>query len=170
MYKEALRINRFNLENSSIPTMPYIAEWMKADLLDNFDTIKVLISTLGFPIFDEIKTSQKTDILYCKGKGASATGQFTDEGFLVFSGSICNLKESNTAGAWIINMRQRLLEEKILIEKGDVYEFVSDYLFASPSAAAGAVLARRANGWTEWKYKNGKTIDEVKRQANYENP
>ena len=166
MYKEALRINRYKIENNTIPTMPYVAESMEADLIDNFDTIKILVSTLGFPIFDEIKTTQKTDILYCKGKDALASGEFTDEGFLVFSGSKCNLTESNTAGTWIINMRKRLLEEKILTEKGNVYEFISDFLFGSPSAAAGTVLARRANGWIEWKYKNGKTLDEVKRQAN----
>ncbi|MFH1194752.1 MAG: GIY-YIG nuclease family protein [bacterium] len=169
MYNEALRINRYKLDNNSIPTMPYVAEWMEADLLDNFDTIKILVSTLGFPIFDEMKAAKKNDILYCKSKDAFATGQFTDEGFLVLSGSTCNLKESNTAGTWIINMRARLLEEKILHAKGNGYEFVSDYLFGSPSAAAGAVLARRANGWIEWKYKNGKTLDEVKRQTNFEN-
>jgi Domain of unknown function (DUF4357) len=165
MYQEAMRINRYKLENNSIPTTPYVAEWMEADLLDNFDTIKILVSTLGFPIFDEIKTAQKADILFCKGKDALASGQFTDEGFLVLSGSKCNLKESNTAGTWIINMRTRLVEENILIKKDNVYEFVFDYLFGSPSAAAGTVLARRANGWIEWKYKNGKTLDEVKRHT-----
>lgn len=168
MYQEALRINRYKLENSTIPTIPYVSEWMEADLLDNFDTIKILVSTLGFPIFDEIKSPQKTDILYCKGKDALATGQLTDEGFLVLSGSTCNLKESNTAGTWIINMRTRLLDDEILKVKGNVYEFVSDYLFGSPSAAAGTVLARRANGWIEWKYINGKTLDEIKRNINNE--
>ena len=27
-----------------------------------------------------------------------------------------------------------------------------------------AALARRANGWVEWKYKDGRTLDEVKRR------
>jgi hypothetical protein len=27
------------------------------------------------------------------------------------------------------------------------------------------VLARNANGWREWKYPDGKTLDEVKRQT-----
>jgi hypothetical protein len=164
MFQEASRINRYKLENSTIPTMPYVSEPMKADLLDNFDTIKILVSTLGFPVFDEIKTVQKSDLLYCKGRDAQATGQLTDEGFLIFAGSKCNIKESNTAQAWIISMRKRLLEEKILKENGGVFEFTSDHLFDSPSAAAAAVLARSANGWAEWKYKNGKTLDEVKRQ------
>ena len=38
------------------------------------------------------------------------------------------------------------------------------FFFSSPSAAAAVVLARRANGWIEWKYKDGRTLDEVKRQ------
>ncbi|MCU7496685.1 MAG: GIY-YIG nuclease family protein [Ignavibacteria bacterium] len=164
MYQEAKRINRYKLENSTNPTMPYVSESMTADLMDNFDTIKILVSTLGFPVFDEIKTEQKADLLYCKGKDAHATGQLTDEGFLVFSGSKCNLKEANTLPPWATKMRRRLIEEKILQVKDTVIEFASDHLFDSPSAAATAVLARNANGWIEWRYKNRKTLDEVKRQ------
>ncbi|NBX51527.1 DUF4357 domain-containing protein, partial [bacterium] len=32
------------------------------------------------------------------------------------------------------------------------------YDFSSPSAAAAIVLARSANGWTEWKTKEGSTL------------
>ncbi len=41
--------------------------------------------------------------------------------------------------------------------------FTSDYIFNSPSAAAGVVLGRNANGWIEWKNEDGKTLDELKR-------
>jgi len=41
---------------------------------------------------------------------------------------------------------------------------IKNSIFTSPSAAAATVLARNANGWREWKYKNGKTLDEVKRK------
>jgi hypothetical protein len=41
--------------------------------------------------------------------------------------------------------------------------FQQDYIFNSPSAAAATILGRSANGWTSWKDKNGKTLDEVKR-------
>lgn len=163
MYKEALKVGPFKLENNSTPTLPYVAEQLKSDLLDNYDTIKILVTTIGFPIFDEIKSSQKAELLYCKSKDANAIGQFTEEGFLVLANSTCNLEESKTAGTWIINMRQRLLDSNILRKNNNILIFNSDYLFGSPSAAAGAVLARKANGWIEWKYKNGKTLDEVKR-------
>lgn len=164
-YNEAKRIGRYTIENSSVPTKPFVSEPMKSDLLDNFDTIKILVSTLGYPIFDQVKTASKTEILYCKSKDANAIGEFTDEGFLVLENSICNLRESKTAGTWLMNLRKRLLNSGILAKEKETLVFKSDYLFGSPSAAAGAVLGRRSNGWIDWKYKNGKTLDEVKRQS-----
>jgi len=42
--------------------------------------------------------------------------------------------------------------------------FQTDHIFNSPSAAAGAILARKANGWREWKDKAGATLDALKRK------
>ena len=52
-----------------------------------------------------------------------------------------------------------------------VYQDNKHYLsksmsFSSPSAAACFVLGASANGWTEWKDKSGRTLDELfRRQA-----
>lgn len=165
--KVAKEIGRYDLENLTTPTKEYISESMEADLLDNFETIKVLISTLGFPIFEEIrKSSTKKEVLYCKGKNAMAEGELTDDGFVVLKNSIANLEETKTAGTWVIGMRKKLKDDNILIEEKNVFIFSEDFIFGSPSAAAAAVLGRRANGWTEWKNKDGKTIDEIYRLEN----
>ncbi len=163
-HTEAEKVARYRLENSSIPSKPYISESMEADLLDNYETIKILVSTLGYPIFDQIKKPERKDILICKGKEGLAEGEYTEDGLIVFAESKCNLKESRTAGTWVIGMRQKLIDSGILVQKDNIYAFTADHIFSSPSAAAAVVLARRANGWIEWKYKNGKTLDEVKRQ------
>ena len=168
-YQEAINAGRFVLENSTIPTQPFVPEAIQADLLDNFETIKILVSALGFPIFDHIKKPSKKDILYCRGKDALAEGEYTEDGLIVFAGSICNLEETKTAGPWVTGMRDKLKKSGILKREGNVYKFTSDYVFPSPSAAAVTVLGRGANGWTEWKYKNGKTLDEVKRQNQHKN-
>jgi len=56
--------------------------------MDNFETIQVLVSTLGFPLFDSIaKHRQKKGILICKGKDAVAQGEYTEDGSGVFAGS-----------------------------------------------------------------------------------
>ena len=59
-----------------------------------------------------------------------------------------------------IALRQKLMQEGVLIDKADSLEFPDDYLFSSPSTAAAIVLGRSANGLTEWKLKDGKTLKE----------
>ena len=163
-HTESEKVGRFKLENTNTPSQPFISESMEADLLDNFDTIKVLVSTLGYPIFDHIKKPEKKDILYCKGKAAKAEGEYTEDGLIVFAGSTCNLQETKSAGPYLKNWRDQLIEDGVLQKEGNVYKFSQDHIFSSPSTAASVVLARRSNGWTEWKYKDGKTLDEVVRQ------
>lgn len=163
-YDIANKANRYMLENNNIPSKPHISESVEADLYDNFETIQILVSTLGYPVFDEIKKPTKKEIIICKGKDAYAEGEYTEDGIVVFANSKCNLLETNTAGGWIIGMRTDLKERGILVEDNGVLVFTKDHIFSSPSASSGVILGRRANGWIEWKYKDGKTLDEVKRK------
>jgi len=147
-----------------VPTCPYISESMRADLEDNFDTLQILVSTLGYPLFDEIRIPEKNDLLVCRGKDAEAKGEYTEDGFVVFQGSRANLEESKAAqGTWVTKIRRPLIDSGVLIHEGNVYRFTRNHVFSSPSAAAVAVLGRNANGWLEWKYSDGRTLDEVKR-------
>jgi hypothetical protein len=168
--KNALEVGRYDTENQTSPAKPYVTESMEADLLDNYETIKVLLATLGYPVFEEIRKSsvKEKEILYCKGKDAVAEGDMIDDGFVVFKGSKANKNETKTAGSWVVNMRSKLIESKILIEQENVLMFSQDYIFGSPSAAAMAVLGRRANGWTEWKNKDGISIDKIFREVETE--
>lgn len=156
---EAKKIDKCELENNVNPTKSRLTEQDRDFCINFFNDLKLIIATLGFPIFEEVK-KDKENIFYCKGKDALATGEYTEEGLIVFKGSKANLEESKTAGSWIIGMRKNLIEKKILEQKDNVYVFIEDYIFSSPSASAAVVLARRANGWTEWKDLKGKTMDE----------
>ena len=62
------RVDRYQLENASIPTRPYASESIESDLLDNFDTLRILVSTLGFPFLDEVKAPKNAELLTVKGK------------------------------------------------------------------------------------------------------
>lgn len=163
--KTAIEIGRYDTDNLATPAKPFITESMEADLLDNFDTIKILLSTLGFPIFEDIRKSsaESKELLYCKGKDAVAKGEMLDDGFLVFKGSIANKDESKTAGTWVTGMRKKLMDSNIVKPENGVLVFAEDFVFGSPSAAAASVLGRRANGWLEWKNNAGQTIDEIYR-------
>jgi len=63
-------------------------------------------------------------------------------------------------------MRKKAIASGALIQEGNILNFARNVEVGSPSAAAAVVLGRRANGWTEWKDKEGKTIDEIKRKEN----
>jgi len=161
--EEAKRLNRFDLENGTAPKRPHVSESVEDDLYDYFETLKVLVSTLGYPIFDEFKISAK-EMVYCKGKESYATGELTEDGFIVFKDSTCKLSETKSSHKWVSNTKNKLLEKKVLIKEENGYRFTQDHLFKTPSGAAGLVLGANINGWIRWKYKSGKTLDEVKRK------
>ena len=62
-------------------------------------------------------------------------------------------------------LRQRLLETGVMRPEGDTVVFEKDHLFRSPSMAGLALMARTCNGWLDWKAKDGRTLDAVKRQG-----
>jgi hypothetical protein len=162
---KAQQIGRYKIDNDTGSRRPSIPESREYDLLDNFDTMKILLATLGYPIFEEKrKTIGKKELFYCKGKDAIASGELTDDGFLVHKGSKCNLIETKGINKWIMVLRARLIEDETLKEEKGTYVFQTDQIFNSPSAAAATVLGRSANGWTSWKHKEGKTLDELKRK------
>jgi hypothetical protein len=162
---QADKIGRFKTENGKDSQRPSIPETREHDLLDNFETMKILLATLGYPLFEEKRKAKSTkELFYCKGKSATAQGEFTDDGLLVHTGSKCTLEESRTAGTWVSGLRKNLLDDGVLKEIDGMLIFEKDHIFSSPSAAAVAVLARRANGWIEWKDKDGNTLDDLKRK------
>lgn len=135
-------------------------------MLDNFDTTKVLLATLGYPLFEDKRgdQAQKRKVFYCKGKKAEAKCIVTDEGYLVLADSTAHLEMSSAADNSYRALREELIGSEVLMMKSDVYEFSADQLFKSPSAASATVLGRSSNGWIEWKDQQGKTMDELLRQ------
>jgi len=162
---KANKIGRYALDNDTGSKKPSLPESREYDLLDNFETAKILLATLGHPIFEEKrKAKSNIEIFYCKSKNASAKGELIDDGFLVHQDSEANIEETRGMNKWIGILRKRLIEEGILKKENDVFVFQQDYIFNSPSAAAATVSGRSANGWMSWKDKNGKTLDELKRK------
>jgi len=163
--QEAKEVARYTVENTVSPAKPFVTESMEADLLDSFDTMKILLSTLGFPVFEGVKKSEvapKT-LLKINARGIEAEGDLIDDGFVVFKDSQAKIKETPSCHQYLINIREKLVQNEILAEVNGVYIFTQDYIFNSPSTAGGVVLGRATNGWVQWKNEDGKTLDELKR-------
>ena len=71
----------------------------------------------------------------------------SDQGYIVEKGSEAKKELSASCTETYRNLRRKLLETHILIEKGDKLEFAEDAIFSSPSAAANMVLGRNSNGF-----------------------
>lgn len=154
--------NRYKVENSIIPTQSSISESDRAEMEEFIEYIKLMVNTLGHKVFDEkreFKPKQKQATFFIKAaRGAEGQGEPSSEGFVVFKGSKAAATLVNSMTPNFITYRQKLIGEGVLAYKGDYFEFTDDYIFSSPSTAAVIVMGRNANGLTEWKSKDGKTL------------
>jgi len=164
--KTAKGNGRFKIENSTGSKEPSLSESKKHDLLDNFETIKVLLATLGYSLFEGNveKSTDKNDDLFIHFKGLTAKGSYIDEGFKIYKGSEARKNHAASFRNTQLILRERLLNDKILEIRNGKIVFLQDHIFPSPSAASDMIKANSSNGWIEWKNKEGKTLDELKRQ------
>lgn len=161
LHEIAKKANRYALENSVIPTLPSIAESDRAEMEEFIENVKMLVNTLGHKIFDEKREAnlkRKEAVFFIKGaRGADATGVPSSDGFVVLKGSqIATVTPSMNSS--LVRLRQRLIDDAILVTTDNKLILQEDYLFSSPSMAAAIVLGRNANGLEEWKLKNGQTL------------
>ena len=165
---------RYKLENSVIPTQSSISESDRAEMEEFIDNIKMLVNTLGHKVFDEkreFNPKQKHEIFSIKAaRGADGQGEPSSDGFVVLKGSKAAGTIVNSMTQNFITLRQKLINEGVLVNKGEYYEFSDDYIFSSPSTAAVMVMGRNANGLTEWKQKDGKTLKEFENNEKTTNP
>lgn len=155
----AQHAKRCMLDNSNQPVPPSLSEADAADAEGFLQEMLPCFSVLGLSVFSSATTPQISGrTLYLHGKGVEAKGREISEGFVVLAGSRAVKSETPSCHAYMKELRKVLIENGVLEATRDGYLFTQDYVFASPSTAAGVVLGRAANGRTEWKTKSGKTL------------
>ena len=140
---------------------------MEADVLDAFETGAVLLSTLGFPVFDPVAGTPRSAVelltYYCAGSDAKGMGRLVEDGFVVLKGSTARPESVPSAHKYIATKRQAMISSGVLVQDGPSLRFTEDYLCDSPSGASMLVLGRTSNGWDDWKTADGRSLDEVER-------
>lgn len=165
--KLASEAGRYRVENGNAGSKPHTPAPLEADCLEIFETGSILLSTLGFPVFEAVAgTSGRDDVFYCHANGADGRGMLTDDGFVVLKGSVGRRENvPSIRGTSTERLRLKLIEAGVMAEDGEQVIFQKDHLFGSPSMAGMALLGRTANGWITWKMKDGRTLDEVTRRG-----
>lgn len=159
---EAKMANAFILsDNKQTPKAPNLPEYQQDSMDEFFEYVKFLAAFSGCNIF-EISQPKAEHLFYTKGsRGCDAKGFYNSNGFTVLRGSViaCGVVPSFK---WK-EKRDIMIKEYVSLENGK-FIMNSDMTFSSPSTAAVFVLGRPSNGWTEWKDKDGNTLDSVYRR------
>lgn len=162
---EAKRADRYTLENDK-DSGARLPESDREDMEVFLEKVAQLLPVLGtdilVPMTAKVATGKhKREVLSCKIREASATGEFIETGFLVHQGSTAMPAERPSAELrhpYVVSLRRRLLDEGALVEQGGLLAFTKNIEFTSPSAAASVIAGGGTNGLTAWKYGDGRTI------------
>lgn len=164
LHEIAKSANRYKVDNSIVPTQSSISESDRAEMEEFIEYIKLLVNTLGHKVFEEkreFKPKQKQETFFIKAaRGADGQGEPTSDGFVVFKSSKAAASTVPSMTQNFLTLRQNLIHQGVLVDKGEFLEFQDDYIFSSPSTASSILLGRNSNGLTEWKLKDGKTLKE----------
>jgi hypothetical protein len=168
LHEIATKVDRSEILNRNIPNKPNISESDQAEMEQFIDNIKLMVNTLGYKIFDELISQENEDnntdeveVFINAARGANASGQMTNEGFVVTKYSEVADSFTNSFPKSMQKLRENLIKDGIIQEINGVYKLTKDYLFSSPSAAASIVMGRSANGLNEWKSKDGRVLKAI---------
>lgn len=156
---------RYEVDNSIVPTLSAISEPDRAEMEEFIENAKLLVNTLGHKVFEEKRESttvrERQIFSISSVGGAKAQGEPTSEGFVVIKGSAARGQLVPSFPDHFGVIRDKLIKNGVLVDKGDFLEFNEDYIFSSPSTAATIVMGRNANGLIEWKLKDGRTLKDL---------
>ncbi len=158
----AAAAKRCTLDNGNVPTLPTLSEADVADAEGFLSEMLLCFPVLGVSVFTSAAPPARAGVnLHVSSKGVKAVGVAVSDGFLVRSGSGAVKTEVPSCHMYLKELRTTLIDNGVLQPDGDGYTFSQDYVFNSPSTAAGVIQGRAANGRVDWKTKDGRTLREL---------
>ena len=176
--QEGLAVGIYDLsDNWQTPTEPTLQKWDRNEYDEIFEGIKFFLEYERCFVFVKPEVNTKPEeplqqkvvvpepaakeyplfFLRHANHSCVAKGYPLNDGtnsFVVLKGSEISVKESNTKGG---SARVEMLKHCTLY--GDEkYVLNEDFVFDSPSGAAGACLGRSSNGYDVWKTEAGVTL------------
>lgn len=154
------------LGNSAAGYSSHVPAPLVADCEEYLETIRVLVSTLGFN-FLEVPASQETATdglrVELSSDSATAAGRYDSAGLTVFARSTAAPVSNVASHATVAARQARLVEAGVLAQQGSGLVFTQDHVFSTPSGAASVVLGRNSNGWVEWRAASGRSLTDLVR-------
>lgn len=131
------------------------------------EKIEQLLPALGVEVLVPIaalpESREESRQLFCEISGLKAVGHLTPNGIVVLAKSqaVMALRPSAKDYPWVVNARDQLKKDGILVEADGHLLFTKNHEFSSPSAAAAVIHGGTANGRTAWKDSSGSTLKQL---------
>ena len=159
---KAIESKRYTVENSVNPKYE-IDEYDLPLIEEVYEEIKFIMATQGYKLENSKTAIDENKIFHTTRNGIKAFGIYDGEKFEVLEGSEIAISRKCRAEA-LEKQRHSALKNGIITQVNDTYILNMSLSFSTPSAAAVFVLGGSANGWTEWKNKDSKTLTELFRK------
>lgn len=165
---------RCKLENGNAPALPSLPRSDRDAMEEFLEPLRVLLGSLGFLTLQPLPTASQpkapeaeppvtgTTLFFKLAKrGVDARGAVTDEGFVVYAGSVGDAKIRDSLSPGWRALRDELITSGTVKVEGKAIRFEKNGLFKSPSAAAAVLCSGVANGREMWKNEAGQTINQL---------
>lgn len=147
---------RFEVKNAVTPAGSVVSEEDRCELDEFVEKALLIVGMLGYRMFEPVLDADdqdQSDIVYLTARKANAKGRLLPGGgFVVLKGSVLSPEKSTSYLSVSLRTKRQGKEGTSLSE---------DVIFNTPSGAADFLTGRSNNGWTVWKTKDGKTLDEL---------
>lgn len=165
-YELAKETGRYLIDNSSVPASASLTEAEQAEMEEYLYNVRLITNALGHKVFEPLVLSEPTSqtqnvqpiLSISAARGAQASGQRTNDGFVVLKGSRVANPATALCPPWVCTLRERLVESGVIDR---YWIFTENWLFSSPSTAASVVMGRKANGLLEWRTDDHITLGSI---------
>jgi len=162
LLQRARETRRARLDNQNSPRQPALAEAERMDAESFLADLLSLLPVLGLTVFESAPAAGAgRSTLTLRSQKVAARGYDSPQGFVVMADSQAMATAAPSASARLSSLREELVARGVLVVQGERLVFAQDYVFSSPSTAAGVALGREANGRTAWVDAGGRTLRQI---------
>ena len=167
--------DRYKIENGNTPTESTLPRSDKDAMEEFIHNLRIVLGTLGHRLLEPIKmVDQEPTVSSGRPKlspfiftfnigGLTATGQQTDDGFVLFKGSDISGKITKSMPGKMSSIRDKWITEGTLVKVGENYRLNKDSILSSSSYAAIIVAGNSRSGPQSWIDDQGRSLKEVEK-------
>lgn len=165
--------DRYKIENGNTPTESILPRADRDAMEEFIHNLRIILGTLGHRVLDPVKVikQQVPDISSKPNlseftfsfsiRGLHATGQQTDDGFVLFKDSDISGKTSKSMPGKTLAIREKWIADGTLQPNGENYRLTKDSILSSSSYAAVIVAGTSRSGPQSWIDEQGRSLKAV---------